>query len=114
MQLQCNCIHTDLVSTNHAELFLRVSPRSVAEVGPAVVALGDAIGADVPESLMAPQWDRWLDVELARKVGARGVLVRTGYGAAEEHRPTAGVTADAIVNNLVEAASWILERVARG
>jgi len=56
--------------------------------------------------------DRWLDVELARKVGARGVLVRTGYGAAEEHRPAAGVTADAIVNNLVEAASWILERVA--
>ena len=25
--------------------------------------------------------DRWLDVRLARTVGARGVLVRTGYGA---------------------------------
>jgi D-glycero-D-manno-heptose 1,7-bisphosphate phosphatase len=57
---------------------------------------------------------RWLKTaELARRVGARGVLVRTGYGAAEEHRPSAGVTADAIVNNLVEAASWILERVAK-
>ena len=52
--------------------------------------------------------DRWLDVALARAVGARGVLVRTGYGAAEELRPPAGLTADAIVNNLVEAVSWIL------
>ena len=52
--------------------------------------------------------DRWLDVALARTVGARGVLVRTGYGAREELRPQAGLTADAIVNNLVEAVSWIL------
>src|SRR5262249_23242022 len=28
--------------------------------------------------------DRWLDVELARVAGARGVLVRTGYGLTEE------------------------------
>lgn len=52
--------------------------------------------------------DRWLDVALARTVGARGVLVRTGYGADEEQRPKPGLEADAIVNNLVEAASWIL------
>ncbi len=55
--------------------------------------------------------DRWLDVALARTVGARGVLVRTGYGADEENRPPAGLEADAGVNNLVEAVSWILERV---
>ena len=42
-----------------------MSPRSVADVGPAVVALGDAIGADVPASLVAPQWDRWLDEQRA-------------------------------------------------
>ena len=54
--------------------------------------------------------DRWLDVALARTVGARGVLVRTGYGSDEERRPKDGLDADAVVDNLVEAASWILER----
>ncbi len=55
--------------------------------------------------------DRWLDIAMARTIGARGVLVRTGYGADEERRAPAGLSADAVVNNLVEAASWILERV---
>lgn len=52
--------------------------------------------------------DRWLDVALARAVGARSVLVRTGYGLTEEAHPQPGLTADAVVNNLVEAAGWIL------
>jgi D-glycero-D-manno-heptose 1,7-bisphosphate phosphatase len=52
--------------------------------------------------------DRWFDVSLARTIGAKGVLVRTGYGADEEHRPPSGVAADVVVNNLAEAASWIL------
>ena len=53
--------------------------------------------------------DRWVDIGLARTIGARGVLVRTGYGASEEHRlPADGLRADAVVNNLVEAAGWIL------
>lgn len=52
--------------------------------------------------------DRWLDVALARTVGARGVLVRTGYGLVEEGRQQPGMTADAVVNNLIEAVSWIL------
>jgi len=52
--------------------------------------------------------DRWVDVGLARTIGGRGVLVRTGYGAIEERRPPAGMRADVVVNNLVEAASWIL------
>jgi D-glycero-D-manno-heptose 1,7-bisphosphate phosphatase len=55
--------------------------------------------------------DRWLDVALARTVGGKGVLVRTGYGADEERRPPQGFAADAVVNNLVEAVSWILERL---
>ncbi len=54
--------------------------------------------------------DRWLDVALARKVGAKGILVRTGYGSTEELKPQPGLTADAVVNNLAEAASWILRR----
>ena len=52
--------------------------------------------------------DRWLDVALARAVGAAGVLVRTGYGLTEEQRPLAGLAADAVVDNLAAAASWIL------
>jgi D-glycero-D-manno-heptose 1,7-bisphosphate phosphatase len=52
--------------------------------------------------------DRWADIGLARRVGGRGVLVRTGYGAGEERRPPSGLAADVVVNNLVEAASWIL------
>jgi histidinol phosphatase-like enzyme len=52
--------------------------------------------------------DKWLDIGLARAVGARGILVRTGTGAAEEARSQPGVSADAIVDNLAAAASWIL------
>jgi len=55
--------------------------------------------------------DRWLDVALANNIGADGLLVRTGYGRAEEAQPKEGVAAAAIVNNLVEAASWILMRL---
>ena len=54
--------------------------------------------------------DRWLDVALARAVGARGVLVRTGYGLTEERRPAPDLMADAIVDNLIAAVSWILAR----
>jgi D-glycero-D-manno-heptose 1,7-bisphosphate phosphatase len=52
--------------------------------------------------------DRWLDVALARQVGAKGVLIRTGYGATEEARPPAGLRADAIADNLIGAVSWVL------
>jgi D-glycero-D-manno-heptose 1,7-bisphosphate phosphatase len=55
--------------------------------------------------------DRWLDVALARAVGGRGVLVRTGYGATEESRPPEGLRADAIADNLIGAVSWILRNV---
>ena len=58
--------------------------------------------------------DRWLDIGLARTVGARGILVRTGYGADEEQRPPKGLSPDAVVNNLVEASSWILENLGFG
>jgi D-glycero-D-manno-heptose 1,7-bisphosphate phosphatase len=54
--------------------------------------------------------DRWLDVALAQPVGARGILVRTGYGAVEETRQPEHVTAAAVVSNLIEAVGWILSR----
>lgn len=52
--------------------------------------------------------DRWVDIGLARACGGRGVLVRTGYGAGEEHKPPDGLAPDAVVDNLIAAASWIL------
>jgi D-glycero-D-manno-heptose 1,7-bisphosphate phosphatase len=55
--------------------------------------------------------DRWVDVALARRFGGRGVLVRTGYGAIEEQRPPDGLSADVVLNNLIEAASWVISRV---
>jgi D-glycero-D-manno-heptose 1,7-bisphosphate phosphatase len=55
--------------------------------------------------------DRWLDVRLARSVGARGVLVRTGYGASEERQPPDDLVADAIADNLIAACSWVLQDV---
>ena len=52
--------------------------------------------------------DRWKDIGLARAVGARGILVRTGSGRLEELRPSSDLSADAVVDNLAAAASWIL------
>ena len=52
--------------------------------------------------------DTWLDVGLARASGAQAVLVRTGAGAKTERHPLPNLAADAIVDNLAAAASWIL------
>ena len=52
--------------------------------------------------------DRWHDLEAGQRVGARGVLVRTGYGKTEEAAVRDGITPAAIVDNLMEAVSWIL------
>jgi D-glycero-D-manno-heptose 1,7-bisphosphate phosphatase len=52
--------------------------------------------------------DRWDDVGAARAAGARGVLVRTGYGRRAEAGPREGLNADAIVDNLAAAVAWIL------
>ena len=57
--------------------------------------------------------DRWLDVQCGQAAGARGVLVRSGHGSREEASPPAGVHPDAIVNNLMEAAGWILRSSSR-
>ena len=56
--------------------------------------------------------DRYGDVELAQRVGARGILVRTGYGAGEatwkaESWPQ---PPDLIAQDLLEAAQWILRQ----
>ena len=71
-------------------------------------AAGD-LGLDPARSFVVG--DKWLDVGVARAVGARGILVRTGSGVSEaaQKRPS-DPDADAIVDNLAAAASWILQR----
>lgn len=53
--------------------------------------------------------DRWHDLAAGQAVGARGVLVRTGLGVKDEAAPDASVTPAAIVDNLMDAAAWILQ-----
>jgi ABC-type Fe3+-hydroxamate transport system substrate-binding protein len=49
-----------------------MSPRSVAEVGPAVTALAGAVGAVVPAPFGPPEWVAWLDDQAdARATPAR-------------------------------------------
>ena len=57
--------------------------------------------------------DRWLDVMAGQAAGTRGVIVRRGHGAVEMDHPPAGVRADAILNNLMEAVGWILRTCSR-
>lgn len=52
--------------------------------------------------------DKWLDVGLAVNAGARGILVRTGYGANTETDPPPGVAAFGIVDTLLDAADLIV------
>lgn len=56
--------------------------------------------------------DRFGDIELARNAGARGILVRTGYGEGELawHAPTWPTQPDYIAETLSEAAQWILRQ----
>lgn len=64
------------------------------------------LGLDLAASFVVG--DRWHDLEAGQRVGARGILVRTGYGRTEEAAPRPGLQPAAIVENVVEAASWIL------
>jgi D-glycero-D-manno-heptose 1,7-bisphosphate phosphatase len=64
------------------------------------------LGLDAARSVMVG--DRWIDVACGRAAGTRTVLVRTGQGAHEERRGSPGPRADVIVDDLMEAAGWIL------
>ena len=65
------------------------------------------LGIDLRRSVVIG--DRWRDIGVARAVGARGILVKTGYGATEALRPEAGLEADAICEDLIGAAVWLLD-----
>ncbi|MGA2256651.1 MAG: HAD family hydrolase, partial [Thermoguttaceae bacterium] len=59
------------------------------------------LGLDVRDSFVIG--DKPCDIEMGQAVGATTVLVRTGYGA--EHEATGVVSANYVVNDLVEAAA---------
>lgn len=54
--------------------------------------------------------DRYVDIELAHRVGARGILVRTGYGEGELtwKASTWPQPPDFIATDLAAASDWIL------
>lgn len=54
--------------------------------------------------------DKIIDVELGKGVGAKGILVKTGYGAGEYrfHRPKWKVQPDYVARDLGDAVAWIL------
>lgn len=70
-------------------------------------------GVDLERSYMIG--DKYSDVELARTVGARGVLVLTGYGRGElEYQSDAWpLPPDHIAEDLLAAVEWILADAAR-
>lgn len=68
------------------------------------------LGIDLSRSWVVG--DRWLDVALATGVGARGILVRTGYGETQAAHPPDGARPTAIAAHVLEAASLII-RAAR-
>jgi len=63
------------------------------------------LGIDPERSFMVG--DKWLDVGAGRAAGARSILVRTGLGTLQEARPHPEFAADAVVDNLAAAVSWI-------
>ncbi len=65
------------------------------------------LGLDLTASFVVG--DKLTDVEAGHAAGARGVLVRTGYGRKEEALPNPAVRPDAIVDNLMGAVAWILQ-----
>ena len=60
-----------------------------------------ALGFDPKQAFMVG--DKAIDVELGQGVGAKSILVRTGYG----HEQEANCAADAVVDDLPAAVAWI-------
>ena len=67
-------------------------------------------GLDLRRSFMVG--DRYGDIELAHRVGARAILVRTGYGEGEIqwHSANWPELPDFIAADLAAAAEWIVSQ----
>jgi len=65
-------------------------------------------GLDLEKSFVIG--DKLIDVKMAQKVRARGILVKTGYGNRElKLIEKSGVNPDQICTDISEAAEWILK-----
>jgi D-glycero-D-manno-heptose 1,7-bisphosphate phosphatase len=64
------------------------------------------LGLDIGRSFVVG--DKWLDVGLAVNAGARGILVRTGYGGRDVPVAPPGYDCAVTVDTLLDAARWIL------
>jgi D,D-heptose 1,7-bisphosphate phosphatase len=67
----------------------------------------EELGIDLSRSVVIG--DRWRDLAVAQAVGARGIMVKTGYGATEALNPPPDMTADAVCDDLIGAAVWLLD-----
>lgn len=65
------------------------------------------LGIDPTQSWMIG--DKWLDVQLGQAVGARTILVRTGWGAEQEEKRPPHQQVDAICDNLIHAVALIVD-----
>lgn len=72
------------------------------------------LGIDVSQSYMVG--DKWIDVELGQRAGAHSILVKTGYAPDDPGniRPSHMPDPDFVAHTIVEAADWILSRLAAG
>ncbi|MEW5981509.1 MAG: HAD family hydrolase [Acidobacteriota bacterium] len=68
------------------------------------------LGIDLTRSVVIG--DRWRDLAVAAHIGARGILVKTGYGASEAGRPQPGITAHAVCRDLIDAVVWLIDHPA--
>ena len=66
----------------------------------------DDLDLDVARSFVIG--DKPADVDLALRVGARPVLVRTGYGAESERDPRVAAAAPHVADDLAAAAEFVL------
>ena len=66
------------------------------------------LGIDLAQSWVVG--DQWRDVELAHRAGARGILVRTGYGQGlEANWPSDIARPDVVCDDLLAAAAHIID-----
>jgi ABC-type Fe3+-hydroxamate transport system substrate-binding protein len=74
-----------------------MSPRSVADVGPAMVALGDALGIAVPNPFPTGPWEAWLGAQHTAAAGSRRRAVVVVW-----RRPWMTMNADTYASSLLE------------
>jgi D-glycero-D-manno-heptose 1,7-bisphosphate phosphatase len=66
---------------------------------------------DLPRSWMVGDW--WRDVQAGAGAGTRTILIPTGRSTEHRPAPVDAPRPDAILNNLMEAATWILRSSSR-